>query len=172
MAAEASSCMSMYPIPRPMSLWRSMKLQNFEVVRDRCAIKIHHQRKLPYSVGEVSAGDFSDDCRMAQNPILIEQKHQLWVRRAEMVNPDRAVRKDQAADERRRGISFSCGSVPPSLASRRAASRATRASSPIRTRVLRSLMPVSSCALATSSSSRFIVVRISAILLVINFSTI
>ena len=63
---------------------------------------------------------------------------------------------------RRRGIGFSCGSLPPNLARRRAASRSTIAFNPWFTNASTSDIPEYSRAFASSSSSIFSVVRMAA----------
>ena len=72
------------------------------------------------------------------------------------------IRHNHAGSLRRRGIGFSCGSLPPNLARRRAASRSTIAFNPWFTNTSTSDIPEYSLAFASSSSSMFSVVRMAA----------
>ncbi|CAI10273.1 hypothetical protein p1B32 (plasmid) [Aromatoleum aromaticum EbN1] len=79
----------------------------------------------------------------------------------QVVDPDRGVHQDHSScSGRRRGMSVSCGSEPPSRASRRALSRWMSARKASFTKADFSVMPVSAWALAKSSSSSASVVRI------------
>jgi hypothetical protein len=79
---------------------------------------------------------------------------------AQVIYPDRGVCDNDAAFGRRRGTRRSRGSLPPKRASRRALSRAIKASSPACMSAVRSLTPVTRCACASNSSSMLMVVRI------------
>ena len=77
-----------------------------------------------------------------------------------VVYPDGCINEDHAGCDLLRGMSSSCGWLPPSLASLRAASRCTRARRPSCINAVRSEIPVYSAASARSSSSILIVVLI------------
>jgi len=96
---------------------------------------------------------------MSQNEAVLEQPYDSGVARPQVVDPDRSVDEDHEGSARRLGTSVSPGSLPPSLARRRALSRWMRARKASRTRALFSLVPVSRCASATNSSSREMVVE-------------
>src|SRR5205823_9498164 len=91
----------------------------------------------------------------------VEMPCQTGIQPAEVIDPDRGI--DQNQRGRRRGIGRNCGSVPPSRANRRAASRSISAFSASRTRADFSCTLVNCSALASNSSSIAIVVRIEAI---------
>ena len=76
-----------------------------------------------------------------------------------MIDPDRRIDQYHRV-ARRRGIDFDFGSLPPSAASRRPDSRVMSARNPAWSSAVFSWMPVISCALRISSSSRFKVVLI------------
>jgi hypothetical protein len=91
----------------------------------------------------------------------LQKLAQLVVAPAEVIDPNRGIDQDQASvSSRRRGAGSSSGSLPPNLASRLALSRSINAFNPSRTIAERSFEPISFMALASSSSSMFIVVRI------------
>src|SRR5579859_393034 len=90
---------------------------------------------------------------------LIEQDLKLSVTLTKVVDPNRSIDQDHCGGVCRRGVWTSCGSDPPSRASRRALSRWINALRASRTRADFSLRPVNCWALATSSSSNARVVR-------------
>src|SRR3989304_9205199 len=69
-----------------------------------------------------SASEFEHDERMAQHLVHRNQRLKHWIAAAEMGNPDRGIRKDEAHRGRtsasRRGMSFILGAFPPRAASR------------------------------------------------------
>jgi hypothetical protein len=75
----------------------------------------------------------------------------------EVVYPNGSVNEDHSG--RRRGTCFIPGSLPPSRARRREASRWISARNASRIRAVFSVKPVNSVAVSTRSSSRDIVVR-------------
>jgi hypothetical protein len=93
---------------------------------------------------------------MHKDQILLEQKGKGIVTFAEMIDPNRGVDKYHFPDRSRlRRTEDRRGSVPPSLANRRALSRAIRASRPMRTNAVFSFTPVNAAALLSISSSMF-----------------
>src|SRR3989442_14432043 len=84
----------------------------------------------------------------------------------DLVHPDGSVEQDHAAEPgRRRRSDFSLGSLAPSLAKRRALSRAIKASRPQRTSAVLFATPVNLAAFFSSLRSIFTVVLILTLLL-------
>jgi hypothetical protein len=108
---------------------------------------------------QITQREFADDKWMCQDLPGVEKGCELPVARAQMLHPDRRIGQDHERAGRRRGGAFSLGWVPPRRANRRALSRSMSALSASRTRLDFSLTPVNAWALATSSSSRAMVVR-------------
>lgn len=67
--------------------------------------------------------EFSDYPGVTQDQPVVEQPHESRATGPKVVNPDGGVDEDHEASLRRLEISVSAGSVPPSLANRRALSR-------------------------------------------------
>ena len=88
----------------------------------------------------------------------MEQMAEPCIAVTEMVDPHRGVGQNHAAPDRRRGIGRNFFCEPPSRASRRALSRAIRASRPRWIRAVFSRTPVRLAALLINSWSRFRVV--------------
>jgi hypothetical protein len=95
---------------------------------------------------------------MHEHAPVIQKHGKVRVAVAPVIDPDRGVDQDHA-EGRRRGVAFSLGCVLPRRASLRALSRSISARSPSRITVVRSTGPSSRVALASSSSSMSIVVR-------------
>jgi len=112
-------------------------------------------------VPQVPAGEFPQDEPVAQNPFFAEQGAESVVPAPEVVHPDGGVNQDQAArTDRLRGGRRRFFSVPPRSARRRAPSRAMSAASPIRTKAVFSVTPVSRAASSINFASMFSVVLI------------
>jgi hypothetical protein len=79
---------------------------------------------------------------MDQDGTGIEKLSEGAVPVTQMFNPDRCIDQYQVIFGRRRGDAFSLGSLPPSLASRRALSRSIKAISASRTKRDFSFKPV------------------------------
>lgn len=95
-------------------------------------------------VPEVATRQFPDDKRMAEYFPVIEERLQVGVARAEVLDPNGRINENHAAlTERRRRTGRRPFSVPPRSARRRALSLAMRASRPRRTSEVFSLTPVS-----------------------------
>ena len=109
---------------------------------------------------QITQREFADDKWMCQDLPGVEEGCELPIARAQMLYPDRRIGQDHERAGRRRGGAFSLGSVPARRANRRALSRSMSALSASRTRLDFSFTPVNAWALATSSSSRAMVVRI------------
>lgn len=134
--------------------------QRFVVIRDRGGRKVLKQFQNFLAVGQVSAGNFTDDQRMHDDNAALEKIDQLRIAAAQVVDPHRCVNQDQdPVSERLRGETFRLGCVPPRRASRLALSRSISAFKPSRTIADRSKGPASRVALASKSSSIVIVVR-------------
>src|SRR5690348_15470750 len=114
--------------------------------------------------GDGAEGDFSEDEGVDHDLVRFEKLLEAWVAAAPVVDPDGRVREDDHAPRLlpglRRGVAARLGMEPPRAASRRAASRVMRASSPARTRAVFSWMPDSSRARSSRPSSRISVVLI------------
>ena len=122
------------------------------------------QPKLKLSLPEVAQPDFADDKRMHKDQAAIKKLRHHRLAPSPMIYPKRRIRENQISSpglNRRRGGTTKSGSVPPSRAMRREASRSTRVFNARRTISDFSLIPVNSWAVANNSSSKFNVVRIS-----------
>jgi len=64
---------------------------------------------------------------MDDNLSLVEESTQFLAAGAQMIDPDRSIGEDQIFLDRRRGMFFKCGMVPPREAKRRALSRSMSA---------------------------------------------
>ena len=107
--------------------------------------KCSEQIKNLSPVCHLAAGELADDKGMPEDVSAFKKFHEARDACPEMIDPNRGIDEnhgDQAAG-RLRGMGRSFFSVPPNLASRRLLSREIRASSPRRTRVVFSLIPVS-----------------------------
>src|ERR1035437_5760620 len=103
-----------------------------------------------------AARQLADNKRMGDDLAALKQRDERRAAATKMVDPYRRVDEDHATLRgtlRRRGVTRSCGSVPPSRARRRACSRAISASRPARTSAVFSPMLVSRSASARRSSS-------------------
>jgi hypothetical protein len=97
---------------------------------------------------------------MRKNQTLFKQKREGIIAFAEMIDPNRSVYENHDAERGRlRRTEDKRGSVPPSMANRRALSRAIRASRPMRTNAVFSFSPVKAAAFRSISSSMFKVDR-------------
>src|SRR5580698_3992071 len=104
---------------------------------------------------------FCHDEGMDHNLPLVKMLAQLFVSRAEMVDPDRGVCENQCR-RLRRGTFFNSGIVPPRDANLRALSLSIRALRASRINAVFSATPVNSWAVRTRSSSSATVVLIKA----------
>jgi hypothetical protein len=93
---------------------------------------------------DLAASHLTDDERMHQHILGFQRVSKERDRFVEMVNPHRGV--DENQDGRRLLGAFALGSRPPSLARRRAPSRAIRARRPSWISAVRSRVPVIRCA--------------------------
>jgi len=96
---------------------------------------------------------------MGTNQARFQQTRQRRVAPTEVVDPDRAVDRHHRLPCLRRGTARSFGSLPPSLARRRALSRSISAESASFNSALRSRTPDRSCARFRRASSSVTVVR-------------
>ncbi|MCB1906881.1 MAG: hypothetical protein KDH15_05880 [Rhodocyclaceae bacterium] len=98
--------------------------------------------------------------RMTRHPAVVEDSDEIVVDLPEVVDPDRRIDQDHAGSERRRGVAFGSGPVPPRRARRFALSRSIIARSAYRTNADSAEAPVGSCAFDIRSSSMARVVRV------------
>src|SRR5215469_18633049 len=118
------------------------ELQHFSV---RGAV---HLRQPPQHAQNLLTPPQMAECQLTQHKrvpkhlAVAEQLREYRAGQAQMLDPDRCVDEDHAGFGRRRGIFLSPGSLPPSRASRRAASRSTNALSASRMRADFSRIPV------------------------------
>ena len=105
------------------------------------------------AVRQDSTCNLTDNEWMDEDISRVECELEPVIDSSQVINPDGCVNQDQVGSWRLLGASSNCGAVPPNRANRRAASRSMSATRPARSNALRSLMPVSSSALASSSSS-------------------
>jgi len=139
-----------------IQLLRCHELQYLVVSGGNCGRQSPQQSQDLLTIHHRSACKFAEDEGMHKNQILLEQKGKGIVTLAEMIDPNRSVDENHFADRGRlRRTGDKRGSVPPSLANRRALSRAIRASSPMRTNAVFSFSPVNAAALRSISSSMF-----------------
>ncbi len=139
-----------------IQLLRIHELQHLLVSGGNCGGQCPQQSKDLPTIHYRSARQFAEDEWMCQDQILLEQKREGFVTFAEMADPNRGIDEDHDADRGRlRRTEDNRGSLPPSLASRRALSRAIRASRPMRTNAVFSFSPVNAAALRSISSSMF-----------------
>src|SRR5882724_10675987 len=96
-----------------------------------CGGKIAQGIQYLLTIAKVPNGDLANHERMHQNPVRGKKQRHSRALTPEMFDPNRGVDEDQR--ERRRGTGRSWGSVPPSRANRRAASRSINALSASRT---------------------------------------
>lgn len=75
------------------------------------------------TVAHGAEGNLPGHARMAENPVVLQQALEPWVGRTDVVDPDRTVGQNHSGSDRRRGAAVASGSLPPSRARRRAASR-------------------------------------------------
>ncbi len=103
---------------------------------------------------QISARKFPQYEGMHENHAALEKLRESSVAFAKVIDPDGTVdqHRHNVADRRRSAVS-SCGWLPPSAASRFAASRAISASSPACTSAVFSSMPVSRLARSIRTSS-------------------
>jgi hypothetical protein len=133
---------------------------DFFVVRNRRLRQIRQIAQNPAAPAQIPEREFSPQERMPQDHPISEHSHEKGVALAKIIDPDGGVDEDQPGADRRRGIGFRSGSLPPRRASRLALSRSISAFKASRTRLAFSVKPVNAWALATSSSSSARVVRI------------
>jgi hypothetical protein len=134
------------------------EFQNFLVGRHNGGGKIAQRIQYLAPIAQIPDSDFANHERMRQDPARRQEQRHSCALTSQMLDPNRGIDKDHR--ERRRGTGRSWGSVPPSRANRRAASRSTNAFSASRTSADFSCSPVYSWALANNSSSIAIVVLI------------
>ena len=103
--------------------------QNLRWAGDGCLGKVGEQTQDLAAAMKVAQREFAGDPGMAQNDALLEKFHENRVPGSEMVDPEGRVDQDQRSTYRRRGMSVTVGSLPPSLARRRALSLSIRAPS-------------------------------------------
>jgi len=111
-------------------------------------------------VPQVPTRELTNHEGMADYLPLVEKLNELRVAPGQMVDPNRGIDEDHQAAERRRRIDRSELSVPPSLARRRALSKAIKASRPRRIKAVFSVIPVNCSALFRRESSILSVVLI------------
>ena len=101
---------------------------------------------------------FADNQRVRKNFSPLQQPLECGIVPAKVIDPYRGINQYHRA-ARRRGATVNSGSLPPSLASRRALSRSISAFNASRSSADRSLIPVKVVAFATRASSKATVVR-------------
>jgi hypothetical protein len=113
------------------------------------------------SMAEIPASQFTHDERMDQNQAVAQQLGKVVRAFTKVGDPNRGVHQNHACRPGRRlGILRSAGAVPPKAASRRAASRAIKASRPAWTKAVFWRMPVNCEARSSRLSSMISVVLI------------
>lgn len=130
------------PNPQPKQPFRFNKPHHLRIHRNSHP---RQRRQIPQHlrpIGKIPQRQFAQHKRMHQHQPLQQQSLQPRLTPAKMLNPNRAIRQNHARSARRRGTSAKSGSLPPSRASRRAASRCTSAVSASRTSADFSIIPV------------------------------
>jgi hypothetical protein len=113
------------------------------------------------AVAKTAASDLSQHERVHQDLCSLKQRDQPCVASPQVIDPHRGVDQDQAGfPVRLRGAALREGWVPPSRARRLALSRSMSALKPSLKMAVLSMGPTSLAALARSSSSTLMVVRI------------
>ena len=143
------------PTPQPPLLYEMPHALIINVAHDHQALKrFQEYRPIP----EVPQREFSDDALMHTHLVALEQINQNRLSFPQVIDPDVGVNEDSHARARLRGAASAAGSLPPSAASCRPVSMRTRSSTASRIKADRSLIPVSSSARASRSSSSVTVV--------------
>ena len=143
------------PAPQPPLLYEMPHALIINVAHDHQALK-HFQKER--SILEVPQREFSDDALMHTHLVALEQINQNRLSFPQVIDPDVGVNKDSHARARLRGAASAAESLPPSAASCRPVSMRTRSSTASRIKADRSLIPVSSSARESRSSSSVTVV--------------
>jgi len=97
--------------------------QHFGIRGDRCLRQFLQGTEYGVTILQVAQGEFANHEGMRQPLPLIEQAAQAFVALVQVVNSDRRIDQDHGALVWRLGGATSCGSEPPSSASRLALSR-------------------------------------------------
>lgn len=107
-------------------------VQSVTLDEGKCLVRIGHGRhgevleQLEHcgAIGEMATGELANDEGVNDHARAVEQRDELRVTAAQVVHPHRRINQDQDfGSERLRRAALKPGSVPPSLASRRALSR-------------------------------------------------
>jgi hypothetical protein len=139
-----------------IQMLRFDELQYLVLSGGSCGRQSPQQPQDLVTIHQRSACQFADDVRKHRDQIQLEQKGKGIVTFAERIDPNRSVDEYHFADRGRlRRTEDKRGCVPPSLANRRALSRAIRASRPMRTNAVFSFSPVNAAASRSISSSMF-----------------
>ena len=91
---------------------------------------------------QIAERELTQHERVPEHLAVAQQRREYRAGRPQVIDPDRRVDEDHAGFGRRRGILFRSGSLPPSRANRRAASRSTNALSASRMSADFSRIPV------------------------------
>src|SRR5258708_705738 len=128
--------------------------QDLVVLRPRRLRQSEEQFEDRRAAPKIPERELSEDERMTQDLRVLQKGRESSIPFPEMVDPDRRVDEDHREAERgrRRRADRRRGSLPPSAASRRALSRAMRASRPARTTAVFSRTPESCRAFSTRRS--------------------
>src|SRR5664280_2768216 len=125
---------------------------------DLCLWEVAQETEDVAATRELAERELADHPWVSQYLGFLEERGELRISVAEVVDPDRGVNEDHADVVRRRGIALKVGSLPASWARRRALSRSISARSACRTSARSSLDPVKRWASRIRSSSRASVV--------------
>src|SRR5258708_34647998 len=101
------------------------EVHDIVIGRDHCARQCSQVRQKCVAMADMAEGNFPDDKRMGQHFVTGEERRKDFVRCSQMVDPHGGVDQYHPSLGRRRGAALAFGSLPPSSASRRAASRST-----------------------------------------------
>jgi hypothetical protein len=92
------------------------------ILRDGYLWKFTCRAEDRFPVLQVSHGEFAQDEWVSQDGTSIQQASELRIGLAQVVHPCRGIDQNPLGSERRRGVDFNPGSVPPRSAKRRALS--------------------------------------------------
>jgi hypothetical protein len=118
------------------------KREGLDVRCDGRERKITEKSKYFAAIREVAAGKLSQNEWVHEYLGIFQHARELRDAFSEMVYPNGSVNQDHARFGRRRGTERSLTSLPPSLASRRALSRAIKACRPACMSAVRPFTPV------------------------------
>jgi hypothetical protein len=111
------------------------KIKDFRIGGDIHRWQKPHRSEDIVALPEIAKCHFTYNERVHQDLSAIEKLRQFSLTSAQVIDPNRCVDQNHLDAGRRRGTAFSFGSVPASLANRRALSRSISAFNASRTRV-------------------------------------